>query len=49
MGLSISSGLDYYYDPNYRNQSIRVGFASLNEAEMNEAVSIWKKAIDKVI
>ncbi|WCT11163.1 PLP-dependent aminotransferase family protein [Mucilaginibacter jinjuensis] len=49
MGLSISSGVDYYYDPNYKNQSIRVGFASLNEAEMNEALSIWKKAIERAI
>jgi GntR family transcriptional regulator/MocR family aminotransferase len=49
MGLSLSSGADYYYDPDYKNQSIRVGFASLNKAEMIEAVSIWKKAVEKVI
>jgi len=49
MGLTISSGTDYYYDRNFRNPSIRVGFASLNQAEMIEAVSLWKKAIEKVL
>jgi GntR family transcriptional regulator/MocR family aminotransferase len=47
MGLSISNGLDYYYDHSYKNQSIRIGFASLTEAEMIEGIGILKKAIQK--
>ncbi|NCD71036.1 MocR-like pyridoxine biosynthesis transcription factor PdxR [Mucilaginibacter agri] len=49
MGLTLSDGSDYYYNPKYQNHSIRIGFASLNEAEMIEAISILKKAIDKVL
>jgi GntR family transcriptional regulator/MocR family aminotransferase len=47
MGLSISSGVDYYYDHSYKNRSIRIGFASLTEAEMIEGIAILKKAILK--
>ncbi|TWJ00723.1 GntR family transcriptional regulator/MocR family aminotransferase [Mucilaginibacter frigoritolerans] len=47
MGLSISNGLDYYHDKNFKNHAIRLGFASLNHSELKEAVDILKKAIKK--
>ena len=45
MGLTISSGRDYYHDASYPNHSVRTGFASLNETELEQAVDILKKAI----
>jgi len=49
LGLSIGTGYDYYYDKAFKHSFVRVGFASLNEKEMEEAVSIWKKAILKCL
>jgi GntR family transcriptional regulator/MocR family aminotransferase len=49
LGLSIGAGHDYYYDKTLKHSFVRIGFASLNEKEMQEAVSIWKKAILKCI
>lgn len=48
LGLTIGAGTDYYYDREFKHSFVRIGFASLNENEMLEAVSIWKKAIIKV-
>lgn len=45
MGLTISNGRDYYHDRAYPNNSIRLGFASLNPKELEQAVDILKKAI----
>ncbi|MDO3644765.1 MAG: PLP-dependent aminotransferase family protein [Mucilaginibacter sp.] len=49
MGLTISYGRDYYHDAAYPNYSVRLGFASLNEKELEQAVDILKKAILSVI
>lgn len=49
LGLSIGAGHDYYYDKAFKHSFVRVGFASLNEKEMEEAVSIWKMAILKCL
>ncbi|MEO3403615.1 PLP-dependent aminotransferase family protein [Mucilaginibacter sp. CAU 1740] len=48
LGLSIGAGTDYYYDRSFKHSFVRIGFASLNEKEMIEAVEIWKRAILKV-
>ncbi|MDP9079415.1 MAG: PLP-dependent aminotransferase family protein [Bacteroidota bacterium] len=45
MGLNISDGRGYFHDPNYQNIGIRVGFASLNPKELEQAVEILKNAI----
>lgn len=45
MGLSISNGVDYYHDPTYPNYNVRLGFASLNQKELEQAVDILKRAI----
>lgn len=49
LGLVISDGTDYYYDKNYKNNAIRLGFASLNTTELQEAVDILKRAITDVL
>ena len=48
IGLTISQGLDYYHDPACPNNHVRIGFASLNEKEMEEAVELLKRAIEAV-
>ena len=48
-GLKISDGSGYYIDSKYPNRSIRLGFASLNEREMKEAVILLKNAVLKVL
>jgi len=45
MGLYVSVGEEYYHTPPSRPNAVRLGFASLNEKEMTEAVGILKKAI----
>ena len=45
MGLTISKGTDYFHDPAYPNNGIRLGFASLNLKELEQAVEILAKAI----
>jgi len=45
LGLSVSSGEEYYHAPPARPNAVRLGFASLNEREMKEAVSLLKKAV----
>lgn len=48
LGLSISAGQDYYHDRSNKCNSVRIGFASLNEQELEDAVVILSKAIKKV-
>jgi GntR family transcriptional regulator/MocR family aminotransferase len=48
MGLTISSATDYYHDKSKWQPSIRLGFASLNNEELFDAVMILKKAILKL-
>jgi GntR family transcriptional regulator/MocR family aminotransferase len=45
LGLYVSSGEEYYHAPPARYNAVRLGFASLNEREMKEAVSLLKKAV----
>jgi len=45
MGLTISNGSDYYHDPAYLHNHVRIGFASLNPKELEQAVDILKRAI----
>lgn len=45
MGLTISDGTDYFHDPGYLHNHVRIGFASLNPKELEHAVDILKKAI----
>lgn len=48
MGLTISPGTDYYHDKTKWQPSIRLGFASLNNEELFNAVMLLKKAIIKL-
>ena len=47
LGLGIGTGDDYWHDAKRRadGNAIRLGFASLNEKEMEEAVGLLKKAM----
>jgi GntR family transcriptional regulator/MocR family aminotransferase len=45
MGLTISSGTDYFHDHAYPNNGIRMGFASLNLKELEQAVEILARAV----
>jgi GntR family transcriptional regulator/MocR family aminotransferase len=47
LGLGIGTGDDYWHDARRRSEasSVRLGFASLNEKEMEEAVGLLKKAM----
>ena len=49
MGLTISNGSGYFHDPEYPNKCVRVGFASLNPKELEQAVDILKHAIEAVV
>jgi GntR family transcriptional regulator/MocR family aminotransferase len=49
LGLVISDGTDYYYDKNFKNNGIRLGFASLDTTELQDAVDILKRAILDVL
>lgn len=46
MGLTISNGTDYYHDPAYLHNHVRIGFASLNPKELEQAVDILKNAVE---
>ncbi|QNK64451.1 PLP-dependent aminotransferase family protein [Pedobacter sp. PAMC26386] len=48
MGLSISNGSAYFEDPQKQHPHIRMGFASLNLKEMEEAIGILAKAVKKL-
>jgi GntR family transcriptional regulator/MocR family aminotransferase len=45
LGLSMGDGLGYWHQKPARENAVRLGFAALNEKEMEEAVEILKKAI----
>jgi GntR family transcriptional regulator / MocR family aminotransferase len=45
LGLSIADGEDYWHLKNGPRNGVRLGFASLNEKEMEEAVELLKKAV----
>jgi GntR family transcriptional regulator/MocR family aminotransferase len=45
LGLGITNGHDYWHVAANRVNAVRLGFASLNEKEMEEAMALLKKAI----
>ena len=45
LGLAMSDGQEYWHVKPGRYNGVRLGFASLNEKEMEEAVGILKKAL----
>ena len=47
MGLSVGSGTDYWYANDNNRTFIRLGFASLNPKEIENAVEILDKAVRK--
>jgi len=49
MGLAVSAGKDYYYDKTYESQHIRLGFASMNFKEMEQATDLLAKAVKKLV
>lgn len=48
MGLAISAGKDYYHDKAFESQHIRIGFASMNLREMEQATEILTRAVKKL-
>jgi GntR family transcriptional regulator/MocR family aminotransferase len=48
MGLTITDGADYYFDNTYQHPYIRLGFASLNINELEQAINILAHAIKKL-
>lgn len=48
MGLAVSSGKDYYYDRTREHHHIRLGFASMNLREMEQATEILARAVKKL-
>ncbi|GAB3928984.1 PLP-dependent aminotransferase family protein [Larkinella terrae] len=49
LGLTVSDGSTYFHDKTVPHHSVRLGFASLNASELEEAVGILKKAIQKLL
>ncbi|TFF39260.1 MocR-like pyridoxine biosynthesis transcription factor PdxR [Mucilaginibacter psychrotolerans] len=47
MGLTIGSGCEHYHDPLVRHNFVRLGFASMNVEELEEAVDILARAVKK--
>ncbi len=45
LGLGMGNGNDYWHQPPTGVNGVRLGFASLNEKEMEEAVASLKKAV----
>lgn len=46
LGLKINDGSGYFFQPNIiPHDFIRIGYCSLDEKEMEEAVRIWKQAL----
>jgi GntR family transcriptional regulator/MocR family aminotransferase len=45
LGLGMGNGEDYWHDAGRRENAVRLGFASLNEKEMEEAVAILKRVL----
>jgi GntR family transcriptional regulator / MocR family aminotransferase len=46
LGLAIADGEDYWHLKDGPRNGVRLGFASLNEKEMEEAVGLLRKAVD---
>ncbi|HEV2481890.1 MAG TPA: aminotransferase class I/II-fold pyridoxal phosphate-dependent enzyme, partial [Puia sp.] len=46
LGLGLTNGHDYWHVPANRINAVRLGFASLNEKEMEEAVCLLRKAVN---
>lgn len=49
MGLTVNNGKDYFYSSSGSNQFVRLGFASLNPKELENAVGILSGAIKKLM
>jgi len=47
LGLGIGNGEDYWHVKAGRQNAVRLGFASLNEKELEEAVGLLKKAVEQ--
>jgi GntR family transcriptional regulator/MocR family aminotransferase len=47
MGLSVPSGSDYWYADDSNRSFVRLGFASLNQKELQDAVDILGRAMKK--
>jgi GntR family transcriptional regulator/MocR family aminotransferase len=47
LGLNISDGSNYFFQSNTSmpHDFVRIGFCSLDETEMAEAIHIWKQAL----
>lgn len=47
LGLKISDGRNYFFDPNTKmpDNFIRIGYCSLDEGEMTSAIGLWKQAL----
>jgi GntR family transcriptional regulator/MocR family aminotransferase len=47
LGLKISDGSNYFFQPNISmpHDFIRIGYCSLDEKEMAEAIHLWKQAL----
>lgn len=47
LGLRVSDGSNYFFQPNTvkPDNFIRIGYCSLNETEMADAIDIWKQAL----
>lgn len=45
MGLTIGSGCEHFYNPLVRHKFVRIGFASMNVKELEEAVDILARAV----
>jgi GntR family transcriptional regulator/MocR family aminotransferase len=45
LGLGMGNGEDYWHDAARRENAVRLGFASLNEKEMEEAVGVLKRVM----
>jgi len=45
LGLGMGNGEDYWHDPKRRENAVRVGVASRNEKELEEAVGVLKKVM----
>ncbi len=47
MGLAVSGGKDYYFDPAQESEHIRIGFASMNFKELEQATETLARAVNK--
>ena len=45
LGLGMGTGEDYWHDVKRRENAVRLGFASMNEKEMEEAVGVLKRVL----